>query len=130
MRHRSCSYDWYIWSFRRLWSRSIYFLECVLLEIYWNNWRIFGKMLLNYCGRNEAFCEIYWENWNRANTFVHLTRLKKIKKNLNKYHIGWGIEVAPMIGTSDPSGVFEVAASISFLKKEKNMNAFWNQFLL
>jgi hypothetical protein len=29
-----------------------------------------------------------------------------------------------MIGTSDPSGVFEVAASISFLKKEKNMNAF------
>jgi hypothetical protein len=25
-----------------------------------------------------------------------------------------------MIGTSDPSGVFEVAASISFLKKEKN----------
>jgi hypothetical protein len=55
------------------------FLECVLLEIYWNNWRIFGKMLLNYCGRNEAFCEIYWENWNRANTFVHF--LFKYRRN-------------------------------------------------
>ena len=66
-------------------------------------------------GRVELWCHIL--PYKKKITI--LTRLKKIKKNQNKYHIGWGIEVAPMIGTSDPSGVFEVAASISFLKKEK-----------